>query len=271
MIKIEVFDSGNKDGKKLSHDYSMNISTITLPASVCIVYFKTFSDALLQRVLNDDSKYKFADDETREKFKQHYQEMLSETLLSLDNVKEKQVVKVKKPIVKKKPHLPIPFYGHIVEGWCYGIKKNLGLYTQCPKAPDKDSFYCKTCSKQANNCSSGTPNCGDIRTRRDDWIKGEKLSYKPNGMTKEIPYANVMKKLNITIDEANQEVAKLGWESIPECHLIEKKIRRGRPAKTKVVVSDTDEDTPKKKRGRPKKEKEKELSDEELISALCGE
>ena len=36
-----------------------------------------------------------------EKFKQHYQEMLSETLLSLDNVKEKQVVKVKKPIVKK--------------------------------------------------------------------------------------------------------------------------------------------------------------------------
>ena len=88
-------------------------------------------------------------------------------------------------------------------------------------------------------------------------------------MKKELPYANIMVKLDISRKAVNEIVAKLGWGEIPECHFVEKKIRRGRP-KTKVAVSDSDEeDKPKKKRGRPKKEVKGEPTDEELLAALA--
>ena len=57
----------------------------------------------------------------------------------------------------------------------------------------------------------------------------------------------------------------LGWEPIPSCHLVEKKVRRGRP-KTKIVVEDSDDEEPKKKRGRPRKIKKAEPTDDELIA-----
>ena len=84
-------------------------------------------------------------------------------------------------------------------------------------------------------------------------------------MKQEIPYANIMKKLNINISDAQEEVEKMGWTPIPGCPLVEKKVRRGRP-KTKIVVEDSDDDEPKKKRGRPKKIKKDEPTDDELIA-----
>ena len=116
------------------------------------------------------------------------------------------------------------------------------------------------------NNASGKPNCGDIRDRKACWSND--LTYKPSGMTKEIPYANLMKKLNIDINDANEVTNSLGWGDIPECHLIEKKSRRGRP-KTKVVVEDSDDDEP-KKRGRPKKKPVNKISDEDLIAQFMS-
>ena len=78
-----------------------------------------------------------------------------------------------------------------------------------------------------------------------------------------------MKKLNINISDAQEEVEKRGWSPIPDCHLVEKKARRGRP-KTKIVVEDSDDDTP-KKRGRPKKVSAREPTDEELIAMFIQE
>tara|TARA_B100000073_G_scaffold68672_1_gene50703 strand:- start:27 stop:776 length:750 start_codon:yes stop_codon:yes gene_type:complete len=173
---------------------------------------------------------------------------------------------IPKAKVFKKPKIPIPFYGHVVENWCYGIKKNHGLYTQCPKPKPNGEIYCKICAKQAMNNASGKPNCGDIRDRKACW--SNELTYKPSGMTKEIPYANLMKKLNIDINDANEVTNSLGWGDIPECHLVEKKSRRGRP-KTKVVVEDSDDDEP-KKRGRPKKKQVAEISDEDLIAQFMA-
>ena len=88
-------------------------------------------------------------------------------------------------------------------------------------------------------------------------------------MKREVPYANVMSKLNITINEAQEAVESLGWQPIPECHLIEKKVRRGRP-KTKVAVEDSDDEQPKRKRGRPKKEVKAEMTEEELIAQFMA-
>ena len=181
---------------------------------------------------------------------------------------EEQVLEnneIPKAKVFKKPKIPIPFYGHIVDGWCYGIKKNHGLYTQCSKPKPNGEIYCKICAKQSMNNASGKPNCGDIRDRMACWTS--ELTYKPSGMTKEIPYANLLNKLNIDINDANEVTNSLGWGDIPQCHLVEKKARRGRP-KTKVVVEDSDDEQQKKKRGRPKKDNK--LTDDDLIAQFLA-
>jgi hypothetical protein len=163
---------------------------------------------------------------------------------------------------KKKPSIPVPFYGHVETDWCCGVKKNHGLYTQCMKPKPNNCDYCKVCARQSMNNANGKPNCGDIRDRVKQW--SDNLDYKPPGMKREIPYANVVSKLNIDITVAQTIVESLGWQPIPNCHLTEKKAKRGRP-KTKIVVEDSDDETP-KKRGRPRKQKKKELTNDELIA-----
>ncbi len=174
-----------------------------------------------------------------------------------------EILQINKKEEKKinKSRIPIPFYGFINDECCYGIKKNHGLYTQCTKKRLDDKDYCVICQRHANNNVNDKPKCGDIRDRKKTWSNN--LDYKPPGMTKEIPYANIIKKLNIDINVAQDIVRKLGWDVIPKCHLVKKKSRRGRP-KTKVVVEDSDDEEP-KKRGRPKKVIKKELTDDELI------
>ena len=165
---------------------------------------------------------------------------------------------------QKKPSIPLPFYGHIEDSWCNGVRKNHGLYTQCTNKPETNCQYCSVCGKQANNNASKKPNCGDIFTRQQQWT--EQLSYQPDGMKREIPYGNLMEKLNISIEKANKECRLLGWKDIPNCHLEMRKAKRGRP-KTKIAVESDDEKTP-KKRGRPKKIKKGEPTDDELIAYL---
>ena len=181
--------------------------------------------------------------------------------------KSSTISKTNKKHKQKKPTIPLPFYGNIENDWCCGIKKNHGLYTQCVKPRPENGRYCKICARQAMNNANGKPNCGDIKDRAEQW--NEKLNYKPPGMKKEIPYANVMKKLNISNNDAQEAVEKLGWDPIPQCHLIEKKVRRGRP-KTKIVVEDSDDEAPKKKRGRPRKKQKGEPTDEELIAEFMA-
>jgi len=89
-----------------------------------------------------------------------------------------------------------------------------------------------------------------------------------------LPYANIMIKLNISKKRAIEEALKFGL-TIPDDQFIEKKIRRGRPKKQKImssVVSDTDSDGEivKKKRGRPKKEQETEPTQDDMIAALAA-
>ena len=155
--------------------------------------------------------------------------------------------------------IPLPFYGYVRKGCC-GIKKNHGLYTQCPKQSNEK--YCAVCMRQVKNNANGKPNCGEISERLEQW--NENLDYKPDGMKREVPYANIMTKLNINIEDAQAEVEKLGWPEIPLCHLVEKKVRRGRPKSLvlKEVV---------RCRGRPKKVILPEKTDAELIASFMSQ
>jgi len=174
----------------------------------------------------------------------------------------------------KKPRIPLPFYGFVLKDRCFGVKKNHNLYTQCMNLTT-GCRYCKVCAKQANNSSTGKPVYGDIMDRKVQW--SEQLIWAPEGKTKEVPYMNIVNKMGLQIEQAQQIVKELGWEPIPNCHLEERKVRRGRPKVKNVAVEDSDdEDKPKRKRGRPvgsfkKKERKKEPTDEELIALLCGD
>ena len=80
------------------------------------------------------------------------------------------------------------------------------------------------------------------------------------------------KKLNLDIAAAQAAAGKMGW-TIADFDLVEKKAKRGRPAKS-AAVSDTDsegEPQPKKKRGRPKKEPKKATTDDDMIAKLVAE
>lgn len=232
----------------------LSTNTLTMPAAILTPtasnVFRSFSTKLWDTMLTHN--------EDITNIKNIYDQSVNELLGENKKLKTKN-----QKNTKKKTKIPIPFYGHVENNWCCGVKKNHGLYTQCMKARPNNGDYCKVCMRQAMNNADGKPNCGDIRERAQQW--SDKLIYKPPGMKKEIPYANVMKKLNISENEAQEVVESLGWEPIPSCHLVEKKVRRGRP-KTKIVVEDSDDEEPKKKRGRPRKIKKAEPTDDELIA-----
>ena len=108
--------------------------------------------------------------------------------------------------------------------------------------------YCKTCNKHAETNESKKPKNGNIKDRLDktDWRS-------PDGKTPTI-YGNVMKKLNITREKADEEASKMDW-IIPENEYEMKKKKAGRPKSP--ATSDTDDEKPKKKRGRPAKKEKK--------------
>lgn len=210
---------------------------------------RSFADKLWVSLINTDSDIKNIQD--------IYNKSVDELLPAPESDSKKKTTS------KKGPSIPIPFYGHVEVEWCCGVKKNHRLYTQCVKAKPVDCDYCTVCMRQATNNADGKPNCGNINERAKMW--NENLDYKPPGMKQEIPYINIMKKLNINISDVQEEVEKMGWDEIPGCHLIEKKVTRGRP-KTKIVIKDSDEDEQApKKRGRPMSVKSIAPLDTELI------
>lgn len=168
------------------------------------------------------------------------------------NVEEvKRVSKTKKSKTMV-PSIPLPFCNKIIEGCCMGIRPNHGLYTQCQQTPMKENEYCKTCNKHAETNESKKPKNGNIKDRLDktDWRS-------PDGKTPTI-YGNVMKKLNITREKADEEASKMDW-IIPENEYEMKKKKAGRPKSP--ATSETDDEKPKKKRGRPaKKEKKNQVT-----------
>ena len=132
--------------------------------------------------------------------------------------------------IPKKPSVNLPFCNVIVKEWCYGIKVNHGLYTQCHLKKVKDGVYCKTCLKQSKKNKNKLPNSGDIRNRKFN------VKYVAPNKKKQKPYSVIVKKQNIDIKFAIREANKLNW-TIPE-----EDLKNIKPVKVSSVVSDTSDE-----------------------------
>ena len=165
-----------------------------------------------------------------------------------------------------KVNVVLPWCGDKLSGKCSALKLNSGLHTQCMK--NVDDKYCKGCVNIIEK-NGGIAPYGTV----EDRLKCGILEYVDPKGRQTIPYANVMKKLNITQEEALHEAEKLGWV-IPPCHFEMKVSRRGRPKKdTSAEDTESEDGTETKKRGRPKKEKEivSTSPGEDLIATLIEE
>ena len=160
----------------------------------------------------------------------------------------------KGPKLTPKPSVVLPFCGVVMNDWCAGVKFNHGLHTQCTQGRCKDDRYCKTCRKHADNSATGKPPYGDIEDRANYGV-----DYRDPKGKMTVPYANVAAKLDINLEAAHAAAAVMSW-TIPAEQLVKRVAKRGRPSKS-AAVSDTDSETDvtapstKKKRGRPAKAK----------------
>jgi hypothetical protein len=195
---------------------------------------------------------------------EHYNFDLEEALsyVNLENVTVKKNVE-KKEKKRSTPSIPLPWTGVIVEGWCCGLRANHGLYSQCTMEPLKNGEYCKTCAKQACANSTGKPSYGNVHDR----MNVDMMSYREPKTGKQVTaYGNVLSKLSISREKAEEEASKFGI-TIPEEQFAERASKRGRPKKdataSETSSSSSETSTP-KKRGRPKKEKK-------LIAASTGD
>ena len=208
------------------------------------------------------------------------------TSLNMDQVEVKKAASRKKGEGKPKspksvtvrvkretPTIPLPWTGLAVVGWCSGLRLNHNLHSQCCMEPLEGGEFCKTCQKQADSNANGIPTYGSVASRMTSGLL-EFRDPKQNKQT--IPYANVMKKLNITREAAETEAAKFGM-TIPEEHFVIRESKRGRPKKD-AAISDTESDTSTssgiaKKRGRPKKDKKVIVASvgDDLIASLVAQ
>ena len=133
-----------------------------------------------------------------------------------------------------KPDLMLPFCGTVNDAWCYGIRKNYGLYSQCSNARPTESHYCKTCAKHAASSPAGKPQFGDIHDR----MSIEPMEFRePVSNQRALPLINVIEKhiapkIGRTVSEIRAEMeseaAKLGWK-IPEENWVRYVAKRGAP------------------------------------------
>ena len=90
---------------------------------------------------------------------------------------------------------------------CSGLRYNGGLYTQCEGEHDNKSSYCKSCLKEGVSNGTGKPDNGCI----EDRMKVDLMDFKdPKGRSPK-EYWKVLKKLNISEEEARVEAGKKNY------------------------------------------------------------
>jgi hypothetical protein len=184
-------------------------------------------------------------------------EKVREEVREEERKEKKETKKLVKKTEKKeeKSEIPMPYNGEHNEECCNGLKYNFGLYTQCKVKSKNGEKYCKMCENQASKHAHGKPTYGTIQDRLEVGIMD---FVDPSGKKPEM-YMKVLKKQNITIDEAVDE-AKKQKITINSIHFEEES----------EVVS---EKVVEKSKGRPKKGKKlleigNEEGDEDLLNTL---
>lgn len=168
---------------------------------------------------------------------------------------------------KEKNIIPLPWLGVVDNDCCRALRVNHGLFTQCENKPITESTFCKTCHNQGTKNGSNLPNSGTV----DDRLKCDVMNFadKKSGK-KPIPWCQVIKKLNIPMEDAMKFVNEKNI-TISEEQLVDSSKKRGRPKKDTVEGGVGDE-SPKKKRGRPRKEKVgvETVAGDDLIASMIN-
>jgi hypothetical protein len=179
---------------------------------------------------------------------------------SMVKMEKKRVNKVEKVSVVK-PLFPLPYSGGLNEEWCFALRQNKGLYTQCTNARGTSDF-CKGCANTMQKAGSEVPEYGTIQARNAVGI----FNYVDPKGRRPTPYLKVMKKYKMTNEEVLEEARKLNIV-IDLCHFtVLEDTKRGRPSKDK-------EEKIKGAKGRPKKSKKVIQiagDDDDLFDALVA-
>ena len=183
-----------------------------------------------------------------------------------------KVSKEKKSKGKEEKSLYVlPYDGRKRDEWCWGLKQNHGLYTQCKSEKKGEGVYCKGCESQASKNDSGKPDYGTI----DDRMLVDVYEYHDPSGKKPVAYKKVMKKNKWSEELIRGEAERVGMNlDLLKVHFeYADEVKRGRPkGEEKVKVSSS-------KKGRPKKAKkviesassEGEEEEEELFAKLVAE
>jgi hypothetical protein len=139
--------------------------------------------------------------------------------------------------------IPLPYNGECNDSNCQALRQNKGLYTQCDISRNGESSYCSSCEKQLVD---GAPIYGTISQRKAVGI----MDYvAPNGK-KPVSYTTIMKKYNISQEQAIEAAGKLNI-TIDPIHFEVADRKRGR----RKVEKEPKEVKEPKSKGRPKKTK----------------
>jgi len=142
-----------------------------------------------------------------------------------------------------KKDIPLPYNGECNDSNCQALRQNKGLYTQCDISRNGESSYCSSCEKQLVD---GAPIYGTISQRKAVGI----MDYvAPNGK-KPVSYTTIMKKYNISQEQAIEAAGKLNI-TIDPIHFEVADRKRGR----RKVEKEPKEVKEPKSKGRPKKTK----------------
>ena len=114
----------------------------------------------------------------------------------------------------KKKTIPLPWMGMVSPDCCQAIAYNYGLFTQCQKKK-VGTYYCAACDKAANETAMGAPPCGTVASRLSQPIWAD---YKDSKDRQPVPYAKVLYKLKISLEEAVAYAQEKGIV-IPEQHM----------------------------------------------------
>ena len=190
---------------------------------------------------------------------------LNLSTIKIERKKVEKEVKVKAP----KAAFPLPYNGEFNENYCFALRQNNGLYTQCTGTRKGDKNFCKSCSTTLQKTGAEIPEYGTIQMRQAVGI----FEYVDPKGRKPIAYTKIMKKYNLTEDQVVVEGCKLNITVNPQHFVVaEESVKRGRPSSLK----EPKEKEPKEKgaKGRPKKSNkvlEIEGDEEDLFASLIAQ
>lgn len=159
---------------------------------------------------------------------------------------------------------PLPFNGEFNDMYCYALRQNNGLYTQCQIARKGDKHYCKSCQALAEKSDNGVPEYGTIQSRLACGI----FEYVDPKGRNPVAYTKVMKKYKVNSEEVQAEAGKLNIIVDVNHFVVPEDTKRGRPSSIKVVKE------AKGVKGRPKKTKKVlqiDGDDDDLFASLVAD